>query len=123
MKLIVQIAGGVVLGWIAVTLIKALLAISALSAVSQALHLNDERPQLPTPQHIAPAQPAATPTAPYRAPPITGSQTTQQPDSQTQADLAKARSERDAASEQPAISPGYTVRKATPEDAAAKPAR
>jgi hypothetical protein len=123
LKLVLQIAGGVVLGWIAVTLIKALLAISALSAVSQALHLNDERAQLPRLQHIAPAPPAATQTAPYVAPPITGSQTSDRPYEQTQADLQKARNERDTTSAQSAASPGYTVRKATPEDAAAKPAR
>jgi hypothetical protein len=123
MKLMLQIAGGVVLGWIAVTLIKAILAIGALSVIGQALHIHDAQPQLPALQRTAPAMPAPAQTAPYRAPPTTTAQTTDQLDGQDQTESAKARSDHEAASGQSPASPGYSVRKATPEDAAAKPAR
>ena len=99
MKLMLQIAGGVVLGWIAIAVIKGVLSIGAISAVAQTFHSNPNPLKPPTLQHNEPAMPAAAPAAAYPS----------------DADPTPARKEHDA--------PAYTVRKATAEDAAAKPAR
>jgi hypothetical protein len=118
MKLILQIAAGVVLGWLVISAGKIVIAYTALA------HLVGAIERLPTPT-ISPKQGPTNPgqDRAYEAPPISGTVTPEQLDAYIRADEARAKADHDAhygsATEQPAP----TIRKATPEDAAAKPAR
>ncbi|MGH9641034.1 MAG: hypothetical protein ACRD3Q_01275 [Terriglobales bacterium] len=92
MKLILQIAAGVLLGSLAASLIKTALTIGSLTAIADAFNSNPQQlrlPELPAQHRYADEDPhEKTPPGP----PLI-------------------------------VTAPYTVRKATPEDAAAKPAR
>jgi hypothetical protein len=118
MKLILQVAAGVVLGWLVISAGKMLIAHSALAHLGSAI----ERPPTPT---ISPQQGPSNPSheRPYEAPPVSGSLTREQLDAYIRADEAHAKAEHEAHEGSAPEQPAATIRKATPEDAAAKPAK
>jgi hypothetical protein len=118
MKLIIQIAVAIVLAWIVITAAKSVLAYTALAQFAAALD------RIPTPATSAP-QPAPNyrHTAPYEPPPIAAPATREQLDAYIRADEARAKAEHDAQYGSTTEKPAPVIRKATPDDATAKPAR
>jgi hypothetical protein len=118
MKLIVQITAAIVLAWVIITGAKSVLAYTALAHFAAAID------RVPTPTTSTP-QPATDSrhNAPYEAPPIAGSPTREQLDAYIRADEARAKAEHDAQYGNTPEKPTPVIRKATPDDATAKPAR
>jgi hypothetical protein len=117
MKLIFQITAGVVLAWIVITAVKSVLAFTALAHFAGVI----DRP--PAPMVSAP-QPATTSRrdTPYEPPPIAGPQSREQLDASIRADEARAKADHDAQYGRTSEKPAPLIRKATPDDATAKPA-
>jgi hypothetical protein len=116
MKLILQIAAGVVLGGLVMMGIHAIAAYSTLNAIATALPKKTV--------HVPPISATGPTLQPrdYTAPPYAGPMTKEQQDAYIRADQARAQSDHDAkfGVEQPAKV--EMIRKATPQDALAKPA-
>jgi hypothetical protein len=118
MKLIVQITAAIVLAWIVITAAKSVLAYTALGQFAAALD------RIPAPG-ISAAQPGPNyrHDAPNEPPPIATPATREQLDAYTRADEARAKAEHDAQYGSTTEKPAPVIRKATPDDATAKPAR
>jgi hypothetical protein len=118
MKLVVQITAAIVLAWIVITAAKSVLAHTALAAFAGALE------RMPTPA-ISAGQPASNNhhNAPSEPPPIAAPPTREQLDAYIRADEARAKAEHDAQYGSTTEKPAPVIRKATPDDATAKPAR
>jgi hypothetical protein len=106
MKLILQITAGVVLGWIIITATKAVLAYTALSQIAGNL------PSINLPS--IPPKPRATEANPTRPATVEQHATSTEDNGNT---YPRQRVELPPST----IAAPYTIRKATPEDAAAKP--
>jgi len=119
MKLVLQIAAGVLLAWLTVAALQWLLAYSALAEFSKALN---SVPTMKSPAATQRATPAAT-QPPYLPPAITRPMNQEQLDAYIRADEARAQADHDATyGTSKAVSPPI-IRKATPQDAAEKPAK
>jgi hypothetical protein len=125
MKLILQIAVGVLLGSLAATAISALLALAGFAAPSNTVA--DRQPHAAAPGSPVNSTTGSTSEQPYTPPPNTTLPSTTQLDQRSPSDLAKARAEQDQRLSPPATTAPATappvIRHATPEDAAEKPAR
>jgi hypothetical protein len=118
MKLILQITAAIVLAWIVITAAKSVLAYTGLAQFSAALD------RMPSPA-IRAAQPAPNDrdNAPSEPPPVAAPATREQLDAHIRADEARAKAEHDAQNGSTTEKPAPVIRKATPDDATAKPAR
>jgi hypothetical protein len=113
MKLMLQIAGGIVLGWAAVSAIRAVLAISAVSAFTTMPTAHSKPPIIESaPGKLQPA-----------APGIDKPMSKEQLDQIIPDESTRTHAEPDAAYAQQQLKNNALIRKATPEDAAAKPSR
>jgi|ERR1700676_1903578 hypothetical protein len=113
MKLILQIAAGVVLGWLIITATQSLLAYTALAHFAKILQ--NTSPPLTAPPASTPHPSLDNP--PYHAPTVTQPVTREQLD----ADEARAKADHDANYGNSTPAPVQMIRKATPADAVAKP--
>jgi|ERR1700733_11986159 len=118
MKLIAQITAAIVLAWIVITAAKSVLAYTALAHFAAAVD------GLPTaPISAPPPGPNSPNNAPYEPPPIAAPATREQLDTYIRADEARAKAEHNAQYGSTTEKPAPIIRKATPDDATAKPAR
>jgi hypothetical protein len=117
MKLILQIAAGIVLGWLIISATQAILAYTALAKFAKSMQTASPLLQIP---HKPSPEPSLNQT-PYQAPPITQPLTREQLDAYIHADEARAKADHDAAYGGSPQMPVKEIRKATPADAAAKP--
>jgi hypothetical protein len=118
MKLIAQITAAIVLAWIVITVAKSLLAYTGLAHFAAAFD------RLPTSPISAPQPtPNSRHDAPYEPAPIAAPATREQLDTYLRADEARAKAEHDAQYGSTTEKQAPIIRKATPDDATAKPAR
>jgi hypothetical protein len=125
MKLILQIAAGVLLGSLAATAINALLAFAGIAALSTTI--TNLQPHAATQALPVTSSSGSSSERPYIPPPITKSPSATELDHYIQNDSERARADHDehfgpAPMTAPATAPPV-IRHATPEDAAEKPAR
>jgi hypothetical protein len=118
MKLILQIAAGIVLGWLIISATQALLAYTALAQFAKSMQTAS--PSLPAPLKSNPE--SSLEHAPNHPQTITQPTTREQLDAEIRADETRAKVEHDATYGSAPPTPVQTIRKATPADAAAKPA-
>jgi hypothetical protein len=116
MKLILQIAAGIVLGWLIISATQALLDHTALAQFARSMQTAS--PPLPAALTSSPG--SSLDHAPNQPQTSTQPTTREQLDAESRADETRAKADRDATYS--SAPPVQTIRKATPADAAAKPA-